>query len=374
MKVVTRYIFDQLLIAMLAITMGLTVVVWLIYSLRWIDFIVNRGLPGTVILSFVGLILPSLLGLLLPIATFCAVLFVYHRLVMDSEMVVLRSAGLSQLQLARPALVLGSLVTLVVYSIMMYFQPASYHRFKELQSDIRNNFAAVVLQEGTFNKLSEGITIYVRARSPDGELRGILVHDNRDPKKPVTRMAEFGSLVQSEQGPRAVLINGNSQQIDPDSGRLSLLTFDQYTMDLPQNRGSVRVRWRQPKERFLADLLYPSADPGDRKNYNELIAEGHQRLIAPLYVLGFVMIALAALLSGEFSRRGQKHRLFVAFICVALIEGLSLAFQDLATRSLYAVFGMYAVALLPMLGAGFVRMRVTRRSGAAPAGAPLAST
>jgi lipopolysaccharide export system permease protein len=187
-------------------------------------------------------------------------------------------------------------------------------------------------------------------------------------------MAEFGSLVQSEQGPRAVLINGNSQQIDPDSGRLSLLTFDQYTMDLPQDRGSVRVRWRQPKERFLTDLLSPSTDPGDRKNYNELVAEGHQRLIAPLYVLGFAMIALAALLSGEFSRRGQKHRLFVAFLCVAVIEGLSLAFQDLASRSLYAVFGMYAVALLPMLGAAFVLMRVTRRSGAAPAGAPLAST
>ena len=373
-KVVTLYIFNQLLIAALAITTGLTIIVWLIYSLRWIDFIVNRGLPITVFLSFVGLALPSLVGFLLPIAAFCAVLFIYHKLVMDSEMVVLRAAGLSQMQLARPALVFAGLGTLVVYSIMMYFLPASYHKFKELQYDIRNDYATVVLQAGKFNTVSEGITIYVRARSPDGELRGILVHDNRDPKKPVTRMAEFGSLVQSEQGPRAVLINGNSQQIDPDSGRLSLLTFDQYTMDLPQDRGSVGVRWRQPKERFLTDLLNPSSDPGDRKNYNELVAEGHQRLIAPLYVLGFVMIALAALLSGEFSRRGQKHRLFLAFICVAVIEGLSLALQDLASRSLYAVFGMYAIALLPMLGAAFVLMRVTRRSGAAPASAPLAST
>ncbi len=373
-KVVTYYIFNQLLIAALAITTGLTIIVWLIYSLRWIDFIVNRGLPITVFLSFVGLALPSLVGFLLPIAAFCSVLFIYHKLVMDSELIVLRAAGLSQIQLARPALLFAGLGTLVVYSIMLYFLPVSYHKFKELQYDIRNNYATVVLQAGTFTTVSEGITIYVRARSPDGELRGILVHDSRDPKKPVTRMAEFGSLVQSEQGPRAVLINGNSQQIDPDSGRLSLLTFDQYTMDLPQNRGSVRVRWRQPKERFLTDLLNPSSDPGDRKNYNELIAEGHQRLLAPLYVLGFVMIALAALLSGEFSRRGQKHRLFVAFICVAVIEGLSLALQDLASRSLYAIFGMYAIALLPMLGAAFVLLRVTRRSGAAPAGAPLAST
>ena len=114
MKVVTRYIFNQLLIAALAITTGLTLIVWLIYSLRWIDFIVNRGLPITVFLSFVGLALPSLIGFLLPIAAFCSVLFIYHRLVIDSEMVVLRSAGLSQMQLARPALVFAGLGTLAV--------------------------------------------------------------------------------------------------------------------------------------------------------------------------------------------------------------------------------------------------------------------
>jgi lipopolysaccharide export system permease protein len=278
------------------------------------------------------------------------------------------------MQLARPAFVLAGLGTLLVYSIMLYFLPASYHQLKELQSDIRNDYATVVLREGAFNKLAEGITIYVRARTPDGELRGILVHDNRDPKKPVTRMAELGSVVRSEQGPRAILVNGNSQQIDPESGRLSLLTFDQYIMDLPQDQRSVHARWREPKERYLMDLLYPSSDPGDRQNYNELIAEGHQRLIAPLYVIGFIMIALAALLSGEINRRGQKFRLLVAFLCVAVIEGLSLAFQDLASRSLYAISGMYAVALLPTFAAVFVLTRQNRRRGAAPVGARLAST
>ena len=53
-------------------------------------------------------------------------LFVYYKLTMDSEIVVLRAAGLSPLQLAGPALRLGLLATLVVYSISLYFLPASY--------------------------------------------------------------------------------------------------------------------------------------------------------------------------------------------------------------------------------------------------------
>ena len=134
MHSITRYIFNQLFAAALFITLGLTLAIWLSQSLRWISYIVNQGLPTSTFFYFVGLLLPSFLGIILPIAAFCAVLFVYYKLVLDSEMMVMRAAGLSQLQLARPALILTGLVTLAVYSITLYFLPASYRAFKDLQS------------------------------------------------------------------------------------------------------------------------------------------------------------------------------------------------------------------------------------------------
>ncbi len=365
MQAITRYIFSQLLAAALFITLGLTLAVWLIQSLRWIDYIVNRGLPASTFLYFVGLLLPSLLGVFLPIAAFCAVLFVYYKLIMDSEMVVLRAAGLSPLQVARPAIILTGLVTLLVYSITLYLLPASYRAFKELENDIRSDVSAVLLQEGVFNKLADGITVYVRERSSDGELRGILVHDDRDPEKPVTMMAERGALVRSEQGPRVVMVNGNRQQVEREGGRLSLLSFDRHTMELSEIQGSTHARWRGPRERYLHELFNPTNDPDDVGNYNKLIAEGHQRLVAPLYVLAFVMIALAALLSGEHNRRGQIKRVLAAIVCVGALEGLSLVLHDLATQSFLAVPAMYAAAVLPTLGAVIVLLRRPRRRGAA---------
>ncbi len=78
MQAITRYIFNQLLAAALFITLGLTLAIWLSQSLRWIGYIVNRGLPASTFLYFVGLLLPSFLGVILPIAAFCAVLLVYY--------------------------------------------------------------------------------------------------------------------------------------------------------------------------------------------------------------------------------------------------------------------------------------------------------
>ncbi|WP_420348694.1 LPS export ABC transporter permease LptF [Pelagibius sp.] len=373
MPSITRYVLGQLMTATLFVTLALTFAIWLTQSLRLIDYIVNRGLPASTFLTFVALLLPSFLGVVLPVACFVAALFVYHKLAMDSEMVVMRAAGLSQMQLARPAIILGVVVTLAVYAISLYFLPASFRNFKDLQNAFRSDFSAVLLQEGVFTTITDEITVYVRERSPEGELRGILVHDNRDPDKPVTMMAERGALVASEAGPRVVMENGNRQEVQPGTGRFSLLYFDRYTVELADFDNAPRARWREPKERFLPELLNPGDDGRDQRYRLELIAEGHHRIVGPLYSLVFVVIGMAALLAGEFNRRGQAKRVLAAIACVAALEGISLALHDLANRHVAAIPAMYATVAISLGLAFFVLLRRPARRPQEPlAGAQTA--
>lgn len=354
------------------ITLGLTFAVWLTQSLRLIDFIVNRGLPASTFFTFVALLLPSFLGLVLPIATFCAVLFIYNKLTVDSELVVMRAAGMSPLQLARPAILVASVSTVAVYVITLYLQPLSYQSFKDLQSELRDDYSTVLLQEGVFNSLGDRFTVYVRERSGDGELRGILVHDHRDPEKPVTMMAERGALISAEDGPRVVMVNGNRQEIERATGRFSLLNFDRYTVEISELEDRPETRWRKPKERYLSDLFNPGSSVNDERYRDELIAEGHQRLVAPLYSLTFAFVGLAALLSGQFNRRGQLRRLLAAIFCVAALEGLSLGLHDLASDNLNAVPLMYLAVLAPIGASLYImihRPRSARSTDAVAEGA-----
>src|SRR3546814_18652790 len=119
----------------------------------------TRFRSASTFLTVVGLLLPSFLGVVLPVATFVAILFVYHKLAMDSEMVVMRAAGLSQLQLARPAIILAVAVTVGVYAISLYFLPLSFRNFKDLQNEFRNDFSAVLLQEGVFTAHNENLPV-----------------------------------------------------------------------------------------------------------------------------------------------------------------------------------------------------------------------
>src|SRR5690606_9257528 len=139
-------------------------------SLRFIEMIVNRGLSVPLFVYFTMLLLPTFFSVILPVALFAATLFTYNKLIADSELLVLRAGGLSQFALARAAIVMAVLVTGVCYAITIYFMPASYREFKDLQFTLRNSLPTVMLQEGVFNNLSDGLTVYIRERSADGEL------------------------------------------------------------------------------------------------------------------------------------------------------------------------------------------------------------
>jgi lipopolysaccharide export system permease protein len=334
--------------------------VWLSQSLRFMDYIVNRGLAISDFLALMSLMLPRFFGVVLPIATFVAILFVYNKLANESELAVMRAAGLSQWQIAKPGVILAIGLTVVVYAVSLYFLPASYREFKDLQFQMRSEYAAVLLQEGVFNTLGENITVYVRNRTEAGDLQGIMVHDARE-EPPVTLIAERGAIVESEEGPRVLLIDGSRQSVDRGDGALSILYFDRYTVDITQLKQAVTDRWRQPEERYLHNLLWPGDSKADQRYANELIAEGHRRLQFPLYTLAFAAIGLASVLTGEFSRRGQSKRIAGGVAAVAAAQAGQLALVDLTSRTPQLAPLGYMLALLLIAAPLYLLLSVSRR-------------
>ncbi len=374
MSRVTRYILRQLFAPTLFITGALVGVVWLTQSLRFVDLIVNRGLSAGRFFYLTMLLLPGFLSLILPIALFCAVLFTYHRLSFDSEIVVLRAAGLSHRQLARPALALALVATILTYGLTLYLTPLGFRTFKDQQFTIRSSYASVLLQEGVFNTLVDGVTVYVRERKSGGELRGILVHDNRQPSMPVTVMAERGILTSTPEGPRFVMVNGNRQAVARDPDQLSLLYFDRYALDLGLIAEASGEHWREPGERYLPELLNPGSGLDDVNNAKRMLAEAHKRLVSPLYCLAFTLIALAGILSGEFDRRGEWRRILAGAAAAVAFQVVALGLMPLVGKTPALAPLMYLNIVIAIIGASWVlsgRGRPgTNRDLAAASGGP----
>ena len=177
-------------------------------------------------------------------------------------------------------------------------------------------------------------------------------------------MAERGALVSTPRGPRLLLINGNRQEMQRASNKLSLLYFDRYNVDLSGLANVDEQRWREPRERYLHELFGPPRSRSDEAYRSKLLAEGHQRLVAPVFCIAFALIGLAGLLTGEFSRRGQMPRMFAAAAAVVVFQALSLTLANIIVKTPVLTPLLYINAVLAVLAAGYVLFR--ERSPRAP--------
>ena len=350
MKGITRYILRQLTVGMVFVSLALTCVLWLTQSLRFIELIVTKGISAGTFLSLTIMLMPTFLVVILPISLFAVALFTYNKLNTDRELVVLRAAGLSNWALARPGIILGAASAVLGFALTLWIIPTSVQSFREMQWSIRNDITNVLLQEGAFNKFGDGLTVYVGARSPDGELLGILVHDKRNPEKPMTMMAERGALVYNESGPRILMVKGNRQTLPRGTGQLSLLHFDSYTVDLATATGTSGDRYRDARERSVVELLTVDEAKLGASEYRRAKVELHQRFSSPIYNLGFVLIALACLLGFGFDRRGQVPAILTAIGLMVAAQALALGVANLATANLAFVPLLYLAAAFPVAG------------------------
>ncbi len=342
-----RYILRQLLVALAAITATLVALIWLTQSLRFIELVVNRGLSLRVFIQLTSLLLPNFTAVVLPITSFVVVLATYQRLASDREITVMRGTGLSNVALARPALLMALCATALGYALTLSVVPLCSEQFKRYQFEIRNKVAAFLLQEGVFTPISDKLTVYVRARDRDGTLRGIIVQDERDAHTRATILAQTGRMVTSGDTPRVALLHGTRQEIDAATGRLSLLTFAADTVDLANDSKTTDARFRDVNEMGLDELLHPDLRIIPTRDIGKLVAEAHRRLTQPLTSAGFTLLALIAVLTGGFRRAGTLWRPLAVSIGLVALLAAGLAASGLATSNPDLVFLMWLTTLVP---------------------------
>ena len=125
MSIFDRYIFKNLLIATCFIAVTLAAVIFLTQSLRFLELVIESGASSGSFWVLTFLALPRFFEIILPLSLMAAILFLYSRMTSDSELVVVRSMGYAPMSLARPAVILALIVTLLLFTITLWVAPKS---------------------------------------------------------------------------------------------------------------------------------------------------------------------------------------------------------------------------------------------------------
>ena len=369
MSLFSRYVFRQVANAFVIILVTLTTIVWLATALKQLDLIVSQGQGFVLFLKMTVLTLPSLMALIAPNAMLMASLYTLDRMNGDSELIVMTAAGAPIWRIGAPFVLLASMVCVVILICNLWVMPASMRALRALITQVRTDVISQVLQPGRFSSTEPGLTFHIRDRSPTGDLLGLLVHDERDDKQPMSYLADRGRIISNDDGAYLVMFDGHVHRYEtksPDQG-VQIVAFDQYVLNISdlnaKDTGSKELR---PRERYLGELLNPDPKLLKAKGaVGQLRTELHDRFSTPFYPLLFAFLAVAILGHARTTRESRWAQILIAAGIAVGLRVSGLTASNLVTLSAGATPLVYLIPIAAILVAALaahVRMSPELRS------------
>jgi lipopolysaccharide export system permease protein len=366
MSILFRYVFRQAASALLLILSSLTGVVWIALALRQLNVVTSQGQDALMLIKMTTLAVPNLMAIIAPFALLIAVLHALNRLNSDSELIVLTASGGTIWTVARPLLVLAAIVSIGVAFIHHVAQPWSLRLLKEYVVQVRTDLLTQVIQPGRFTSPEPDLTFHIRARDTSGELRGLIMHDNRDKALSQSYLAERGLIVKQDGTAYLVMNEGHILRRAAGNEPAQIIAFDTYAFDLnrfePQDdAGAPDLK---PRERFFSELVWPEKTSRIYKNFpGQFRAELNDRFANPLYPLAFVLIALATVGRAQSTRQTRGERIVFGIIAAVGARLVGFAVNNAISINAAFVPVLYAIPLSAMaLSIFFMRRNVRPRS------------
>jgi lipopolysaccharide export system permease protein len=349
MTIFGRYLFRQALNALLVILLTLTLVVWLATALKELSLITSQGQGIFLFLQMTMLSLPSLMALIAPNAMLMAALYTLDRMNGDSELIVMTASGAPIWRIGAPIVALASLVAIAVLIANLYVTPASMRALRSFITHVRADLISQVLQPGRFSSPEGGLTFHIRDRSMNGDLLGLLVHDERDEKQVMSYLAERGRIIDNDEGSYLIMFGGYVHRYNNEGEEkdVQIVAFDQNMLDLsefsPKDTG---VKGLKPREAYTSDLFSPDMTTAEaRRNYPQLRAELHDRLATPLYPLVFAFLAIAFLGHARTTREGRWGQIIAAFGIAVGLRVAGITAGNMAAITPWAIALVYGIPL-----------------------------
>ncbi len=319
-----RYVLSQLLLLFGLFSLILVGVFWINRAVSLLDRLIADGQSALVFLEFSALTMPNLIRISLPISAFIASVYVTNRLQSESELTVMQSIGSSPWRMAKPVLIFGLVVGLMMSILNHLLLPASTAQLEQRELEVSQNATAGLLTEGAFLHPAPGITFYIRSFNEDGSFNDVFLSDRRDPNQTVTYTAIRAFLVRDEDNnAQLIMVDGLAQRLANETRELSTTKFEDFSYDITSLLRAERRYLRRLTELSSSELLF-EREKLTAEGYAEghLAEEFHLRFARSIVCVAVALIGFAALQLGTFSRFGVWRQITLAVFVLIGMEML----------------------------------------------------
>ncbi len=325
--------------------------------------VTDSGLPLEIAVQVLLLQMPRFVSYAFPMSMLLATLMAYSRLSSDSELIALRSCGVSLYRFVAPAVVLSLVVTGMTFLLNELVVPAANYQASTVLEKALNEEGPSFEESNIFypeygeitqpnGEKIRGLKRLFYADQFDGErMKGLTILDWSE--ESLNQVVTAESAVWNPEQNTWDFFDGTIYLISSDASYRNVLRFENQQLKLPKAPLNLTVKDFQSDEMNISQLLKlmdTEQIGGDTKKFRKLQLRIQQKLSFPFVCLVFGVVGAAL---GTRPKRSSKATSFA--ISIAIIFAYYLSGFITNALGLSGILSPFMAAWLPnlfCLGAG----------------------
>jgi len=236
LKVTTRYLASSFIPPFVLGFIFFVAFLITFYMFRIIGLIITKGIDVLTVLSMIINLSVSFFPMAAPLAAFFATIYTLNKLSEDSEIIAMRSFGISKLKIFLPFLVTSILISFTIHSLYSVFIPKANAAFKNTIVRLTSSGMLTSIKSGQFFTEIPKVTLFAENVTEDGNnFKEVFLHV-LDKTKLEQRIifAHSGSLIKiyaDQWRPpslRLHLVDGNIIKMDELGTQVEKVLFSEY--------------------------------------------------------------------------------------------------------------------------------------------------
>lgn len=324
-KLIFRNIFKDITAFFIITSLSLTLIVWVIQAVNYLDFVSEDGHSFRVYFMYSLLSLPKIFSKLILFVFFISVFFTISKYEENNEILIFWNYGIKKSEFINKIIKFSFIYFLISIIFSFLIVPKTQDMARSYIRSSSIEYFPSLIKKQHFNDTVSNLTIFVEDIAANGLIKNIFIKENFNDNRSRIISAREGVLAKKNNSFYLILFDGkiinidirNTNIIQFEKTEFNLSKFSTKSTVFPkiQETNSIKLieclsSFINNKEGFFERLFVC-----DESSVNAVLQEMYKRLIIPLYIIvvGFVASCLVI--------KSKNQSDFIKFKSIILILG-----------------------------------------------------
>ncbi len=360
-----RHFFSELSKHFLIVLFALSVIVWAVQSVNFLDLIVEDGHSVALYLKYSMLNVVKILTKFIPLSFLISLIVTIEKFDNDNELMALWTAGLSKVKIVNFFFKVSLLVTVLQLFLACLVNPTILNHSRSLVKSSDINFVASTIKTNQFNDTVEGLTIFAEEKTDDGFFKNIFIRDESkilkslDSDQNTSNLTIFAKKAKlfDDNGANALVLHEGTIHSEKKEGKIKVVDFRKTRLNLSgmKTKSITQPKVQETKSQILIKCFLRNNN--EKKLLNcpdqekiEVLSEINRRFGMPLYVPFVALLCSFILINREESKFSGLYKYIYGGLSFTILIVAEILVRYSGLSYYYSIiYYLFPVIFIPLL-------------------------